>query len=212
MVHDPRVTSCLARLGGVYRDPARVDRDAASLLKSSVGANLVPIVALMHENNGSQSNVLVLQGTIAIHFKGNTYQILMDLYLPAGYVSVNNRHDIIINKILPHASGFRVSHGLYISFSLTLFFFSAHPPTHSLCKISPQHVFEGKSQTRGQRWKSLFALLARMAIAHAQSRGIGSRHVQRLFRRTARLYETTWYFQNQRVLFGPFQCHFQYFE
>jgi len=29
--------------------------------------------------------VLVLQGTIAIHFRGNTYQLLMDLYLTAGY-------------------------------------------------------------------------------------------------------------------------------
>jgi ESCRT-I complex subunit TSG101 len=85
MVHDPRVTSALARLGGVYRDPSRVDRDAASLLKSSVGTNLVPISAEMVENNGSTSTVLVLQGTIAIHFRGNTYQLLTDMYLPAGY-------------------------------------------------------------------------------------------------------------------------------
>lgn len=85
MVHDPRVTSALARLGGVYRDPSRVDRDAASLLKSSVGTNLVPISATMVENNGSSSSVLVLQGTIAIHFRGNTYQLLTDMYLPAGY-------------------------------------------------------------------------------------------------------------------------------
>jgi len=42
----------------------------------------------MFENNGSRSNVLVLQGTIAIHFRANTYQILMDVYLPNGYVSV----------------------------------------------------------------------------------------------------------------------------
>jgi ESCRT-I complex subunit TSG101 len=88
MVHDPRVTSCLARLGGVYRDPARVDRDAASLLRSSVGSNLVPIVAEMYEKNGTRANVLVLQGTMAIHFKGNTYQILIDEYLPSGYVSI----------------------------------------------------------------------------------------------------------------------------
>ena len=86
MVHDPRVTSSLARLGGVYRDPARVDRDAASVLKSSVGTNLVPITATMTENNGQSSHVLVLQGTIAIHFRGNTYQLLTDIYLPSGYV------------------------------------------------------------------------------------------------------------------------------
>jgi ESCRT-I complex subunit TSG101 len=85
MVHDPRVTSALARLGGVYRDPSRVDRDAASLLKSSVGVNLMPISAEMVENNGTTSTVLVLQGTIAIHFRSNTYQLLTDMYLPAGY-------------------------------------------------------------------------------------------------------------------------------
>jgi len=85
MVHDPRVSHALSRLGGVYRDPNRVDRDAASLLKSSVGAHLTPIISEMVENNGTSSNVLVLQGTIAMHFRGNTYQQLVDMYLPAGY-------------------------------------------------------------------------------------------------------------------------------
>jgi len=87
MVNDPRVTAVLARLGGVYRDPARVDRDASSLLKSSVGSTLVPISATRVENNGYASTVLVLQGTIAIFFRGNTYQVLVDIYLPSGYVS-----------------------------------------------------------------------------------------------------------------------------
>ena len=87
MVNDPRVTAVLARLGGVYRDPQRVDRDASSLLKSSVGSTLVPISATRVENNGYASTVLVLQGTIAIFFRGNTYQVLVDIYLPAGYVS-----------------------------------------------------------------------------------------------------------------------------
>ena len=88
MVNDPRVTAELARLGGVYRDPQRVDRDASSLLKSSVGATLVPISATRVENNGYSSTVLVLQGTIAIFFRGNTYQVLVDIYLPGGYVSL----------------------------------------------------------------------------------------------------------------------------
>ena len=77
MVHDPRVSSALARLGGVYRDPSRVDRDAASLLKSSVGTNLVPISATMVENSGNTSTVLVLQGTIAIHFRGKQLFVTM---------------------------------------------------------------------------------------------------------------------------------------
>src|SRR3569623_2036353 len=85
MVHDPRVGHVLSRLGGVYRDPSRVDRDASSLLKSSVGTHLQPIVSAMVENTGDSYSVLVLQGTIAIVFRGQTYQILVDMYLPPGY-------------------------------------------------------------------------------------------------------------------------------
>lgn len=85
MVHDPRVTSLMSRLGGLYRDPARVDRDASSLLKSTVGLHLIPGIAPLVENNGDSCNCLVLQGTIAIVFRGNTYQLLVDIYLPGGY-------------------------------------------------------------------------------------------------------------------------------
>ncbi|KAL3918740.1 MAG: hypothetical protein SGILL_004091 [Bacillariaceae sp.] len=85
MVQDPRVTTLLSRLGGLYRDPARVDRDASSLLKSSVGAHLTPGIAPLVENNGDSSHCLVLQGTIAIVFRGQTYQLLVDVYLPPGY-------------------------------------------------------------------------------------------------------------------------------
>jgi ESCRT-I complex subunit TSG101 len=85
MVHDPRVTQQLSRLGGLYRDVSRVDRDASTLLKSSMGEHLRPIAAEMVENDGTVSLCLVLQGTIPIHFKGQTFQQLIDLYLPAGY-------------------------------------------------------------------------------------------------------------------------------
>jgi ubiquitin-protein ligase len=85
MVHDPRVTQQLSRLGGLYRDPARVDRDASSLCKSSVGSHLQPIASEMVENNGNVAIALVLQGTFQIHFRGNEYQLLTDIYLPAGY-------------------------------------------------------------------------------------------------------------------------------
>ena len=85
MVQDPRVTTLLSRLGGLYRDPNRVDRDASSLLKSSVGMHLTPGIAPLVENNGNSSHCLVLQGTIAIVFRGTTYQLLVDIYLPAGY-------------------------------------------------------------------------------------------------------------------------------
>jgi ESCRT-I complex subunit TSG101 len=85
MVQDPRVSTLLSRLGGLYRDPSRVDRDASSLLKSSVGVHLAPGIAPLVENNGDTSNCLVMQGTIAIVFRGNTYQLLVDIYLPPGY-------------------------------------------------------------------------------------------------------------------------------
>jgi ESCRT-I complex subunit TSG101 len=85
MVHDPRVTTLLSRLGGLYRDPSRVDRDTASLLKSSAGAHLTPGIAPLVENNGDSSHCLVLQGTIAMVFRGQTYQLLVDVYLPPGY-------------------------------------------------------------------------------------------------------------------------------
>lgn len=85
MVHDPRVSQTLARLGGVYRDPSRVDRDASSLLRSSVGAHLQPIAATHYEDDGTEATVLVLQGTIATHYRANTYQLLVDVYLAPGY-------------------------------------------------------------------------------------------------------------------------------
>lgn len=102
MVHDPRVTTLLSRLGGLYRDPSRVDRDASSLLKSSVGVHLAPGIAPLVENNGDTSNCLVLQGTIAIVFRGNTYQLLVDIYLPPGY------------PIRPPVSYIRLAQNMYL--------------------------------------------------------------------------------------------------
>eukprot|EP00538_Stauroneis_constricta_P009126 CAMPEP_0119572174 /NCGR_PEP_ID=MMETSP1352-20130426/44484_1 /TAXON_ID=265584 /ORGANISM="Stauroneis constricta, Strain CCMP1120" /LENGTH=405 /DNA_ID=CAMNT_0007621859 /DNA_START=1243 /DNA_END=2460 /DNA_ORIENTATION=+ len=85
MVSDLRVSSLLSRLGGLYRDPSRVDRDASSLIKSAVGLHLVPGIAPLVENNGNASNCLVLQGTISIVYLGQTYQQLVDIYLPPSY-------------------------------------------------------------------------------------------------------------------------------
>ncbi|GAX24265.1 ESCRT-I complex subunit TSG101 [Fistulifera solaris] len=85
MAHDPRVSQTLARLGGVYRDPWRVDRDASALLRSSVGAYLVPIIADHFEDDGTEALVLDLKGTIATHYRGNTYHILVEMFLAPGY-------------------------------------------------------------------------------------------------------------------------------
>lgn len=87
MVSDVRLSALLNRLGGLYRDPNRVDRDASSLLKSSVGKHLVPSIAALFENNGDTCHTVCLKGTISIHFRGQEYQQLMDIYLPPGYPS-----------------------------------------------------------------------------------------------------------------------------
>jgi ESCRT-I complex subunit TSG101 len=99
MVHDPRVTAQLTRLSGVYRDPARVDRDCSSVLKSSVGAHLVPIVSSCADGGGSDAAVLVLQGTIAMRFRGTTYQLLVDIYIPSPYP---NRPPICYVRLAPN--------------------------------------------------------------------------------------------------------------
>mmetsp|Transcript_15767 Transcript_15767/g.23888 ORF Transcript_15767/g.23888 Transcript_15767/m.23888 type:complete len:402 (-) Transcript_15767:124-1329(-) len=85
MVSDPRVNPLMNRLGGVYRDPHRVERDASTLLRSSVGRHLIPKIAALVENNGVTTNTLCLKGTISILFKGQEYQQLMDVFLGPGY-------------------------------------------------------------------------------------------------------------------------------
>jgi ESCRT-I complex subunit TSG101 len=87
MVTDPRVSRLLEqRLGGIYRDPARVNRDASIVLKSSIGEHLIPNVTVYADDRtGDTNTVLVLQGTIAIHYRGQTYQLLMDIYIIGQY-------------------------------------------------------------------------------------------------------------------------------
>ena len=85
MVSDTRISPLLNRLGGLYRDPNRVNRDASFLLKSGVGKHLTPTISSLFENNGDTSNTLCLQGTIGILFRGQEYQQLVDIYLPPGY-------------------------------------------------------------------------------------------------------------------------------
>ena len=85
MVSDTRLAPLMKQLGGLYRDPNRVDRDASDLLKSGVGKHLTPKISSLVESNGDMSNTLCLQGTIGILFKGKEYQQLMDVYLPPGY-------------------------------------------------------------------------------------------------------------------------------
>jgi ESCRT-I complex subunit TSG101 len=85
MSSDPRTTAALKALAGVYRDPQRIDRDVSSLITTSLGRYLTPIVDSLVSNDGSISTVLCLRGTIGISFRGAEYQQLVDIYLPPNY-------------------------------------------------------------------------------------------------------------------------------
>uniref|UniRef100_A0A7S2DW88 UEV domain-containing protein n=1 Tax=Helicotheca tamesis TaxID=374047 RepID=A0A7S2DW88_9STRA len=80
------VSNLLHRLGGVYRDPSRVNRDASNLLRSSAGTHLKASTAPLVQNDGSSTpSVLLFSGTVAMIFRGNTYNTPVDIYLPPGY-------------------------------------------------------------------------------------------------------------------------------
>ena len=74
------------RLSGVYRDPQRVLRDAGSLLRSPLGAHLRPATEPLILNDGTSTPpVLLLRGTIPHTYKGVTYNLPVDMYLPPPY-------------------------------------------------------------------------------------------------------------------------------
>ena len=80
------ITVALARLGAVYNDPPRVSRDGVRLLRSPLGAHLRPTTSsLVYPNGESTPPVLVFSGTIAMSYKGQTYNIPVDMYLPPQY-------------------------------------------------------------------------------------------------------------------------------
>lgn len=156
MVSDPRVSATLSRLSGVYRDLNRVERDASTLLKTAgVGSNLRPIAAQLYEKDGTSKTVLVLQGTIAMHFRGTTYQLLVDVYLPAGYpmrppecfvrladnmyLKENHRHVGSDGKVyLPYLHEWKShSHNLVELVVAMSSVFSAEPPVFTRAPGSP---------------------------------------------------------------------------
>ena len=80
------ITAALARLGAVYNDPPRVSRDGVRLLRSPLGAHLRPTTSpLVYTNGDSTPPVLVFSGTMAMSYKGSTYNIPVDMYLPPQY-------------------------------------------------------------------------------------------------------------------------------
>ena len=79
------VTKCLQRLAGIYRDPSRVSRDTSSLLNATVGRHLHPEASTIVQNDGSISPSLVLKGTVVMVYRGASYNIPIDIYLPPTY-------------------------------------------------------------------------------------------------------------------------------
>jgi ESCRT-I complex subunit TSG101 len=151
MVSDQRVSRLLEqRLGGIYRDPARVNRDASMVLKSSIGTNLQPITTIYaDETTGDTNTVLDLQGTIAIHYRGQTYQLLMDIYLipqypirppicyvrlaPNMYIKENHKHVTSDGKVyVPYLHEWNAStHNLVEMIVAISSIFSHEPPVFS---------------------------------------------------------------------------------
>ncbi|KAL7525797.1 hypothetical protein ACHAXR_001166, partial [Thalassiosira sp. AJA248-18] len=74
------------RLSGVYRDPQRVLRDAETLLSSPLGTHLRPSTEPLVKDNGSSTRpLLLLRGTIPMTYKGVTYNLPIDMYMPEPY-------------------------------------------------------------------------------------------------------------------------------
>lgn len=80
------VSKILNSLGGVYRDTIRVSSEANQLLNNHNGKHLRPNQSSLMENNGTfHAKLLVFQGTISIMFRGNKYNIPMDIFLPPNF-------------------------------------------------------------------------------------------------------------------------------
>ena len=80
------VSPLIHRLSGVYRDPQRVIRDAESLLSSPLGNHLRPTTEPLLNNDGTSTPpVLVLSGTLPMTYRGVTYNIPIDIFLPPPY-------------------------------------------------------------------------------------------------------------------------------
>jgi len=141
------ITSALARLGGVYNDPPRVSRDGARLLRSPLGGHLRPKTSpLVYENGDSTPPVLVFTGTIAMSYKGATYNIPVDIYLPPPYpiqppvifvrptagmmIKPNHRHVGSDGKVyMPYLSEWRAPSHTLVEMAVCLSsLFGANPP------------------------------------------------------------------------------------
>lgn len=85
MTRNSELSKTLAQVKGVYRDLARVNHDVSSLLQSNVETYLQPNNVTYFQDDGTEEKVLNLHGTIATHYLGHTYRILVDIYLLPSY-------------------------------------------------------------------------------------------------------------------------------
>ena len=101
----------MTQLAGVYSDPPKVSRDSSSLLASLEGYNLDPVVSQIYENDGSASPpILMFNGTIPMPYRGVTYNIPVNIYLPPNYPArppvayVRPTSTMMVKKSHPHVA------------------------------------------------------------------------------------------------------------
>ena len=77
----------LHRLPAIYTHPPLVHQHVTHLLSSTPhGSNLLPKMESLINNDGTSTPpVLLLRGTIPMQYKGITYHLPIDLYLPPNY-------------------------------------------------------------------------------------------------------------------------------
>jgi len=144
------ITAALARLGAVYNDPPRVSRDGVRLLRSPLGAHLRPTTSpLVYSTGESTPPVLVFSGTVAMSYRGTTYNIPVDIYLPPQYphrpsvIFVRPTHGMMIkpnhqhvgpdgNVYMPYLHEWRAqSHSLVEMVVCVSSLFGAEPPCYA---------------------------------------------------------------------------------
>ena len=85
--NDTTVSNLLQQLSGRYRDSTRVIRDITTVLNSrSTGLN--PSITSHLENNGRETRLLSLSGTIPIVYRsgdGGRYNIPVEIFIPEAY-------------------------------------------------------------------------------------------------------------------------------
>ena len=81
-----QIQPLLQRLGGIYNDPARISRDATTLLNSTQGSCLVPAISPFMEPKGLyHAKVLSFSGTVSMNYRGVKYHIPVEIFLPPSY-------------------------------------------------------------------------------------------------------------------------------